>query len=266
MINIAPGTRAYVMNFVSRNVSVVDLETDQVIQTIRLTSLPPAGSQDEQLLVGEEMFFSSRGLFDRPGGTTVSTSERLSSEGWQNCASCHFKGLTDGVVWQFGAGPRKSVPLNGTFSPHNPNDQRILNYSAIFDEVEDFELNIRNVSGPGNVPRGPPPVLDPKHGLIIGETHQCGPGCRESLGPTQCRAPAVHRDAAGQQQAWPALDALKEWVRFSIRTPNGVLTTDELTAGGGNPTGGLSPGMWRTGAVSSSRRDASRATAAPSGR
>ena len=84
----------------------------------------------------------------RPG-TTVSTDERLSSEGWQNCASCHFKGLTDGIVWSFNDGPRKSVPLNATFNPSNPDDQRVLNYSSICDEVEDFELNIRNVSGPG---------------------------------------------------------------------------------------------------------------------
>ena len=74
------------------------------------------------MAVGAEMFFSSRGNFDRPAGATVSTSERLSSDGWQSCASCHFKGLTDGVVWEFAAGPRKSVPLNATFNPRNPSD------------------------------------------------------------------------------------------------------------------------------------------------
>ena len=79
----------------------------------------------------------------------MSTTDRLSSEGWQSCSSCHFEGLTDSVVWEFGTGPRKSVPLNATFNPRNRNEQRILNYSAIFDEVEDFEANIRNVSGPG---------------------------------------------------------------------------------------------------------------------
>ena len=49
--------------------------------------------------VGAEMFFSGRGHFAGPPGLTVSTDERLSQDGWQNCASCHFKGLTDGVVW-----------------------------------------------------------------------------------------------------------------------------------------------------------------------
>ena len=67
-----------------------------MVKVIRTTALPRAGSHEEVVLVGKEMFFSSRGHFDRPAGTTVSTDERLSSEGWQNCASCHFEGLTDG--------------------------------------------------------------------------------------------------------------------------------------------------------------------------
>ena len=137
------------MNFVSRNVSVVNLKTDQVVKVIRTVKLPAPGSVEEVVAVGAEMFFSSRGHFDRPAGATVSTDERLSSDGWQSCSSCHFKGLTDSVVWSFPDGPRKSIPLNGTFNPNNPNDARAQNYSAIRDEVEDFELNVRNVSGPG---------------------------------------------------------------------------------------------------------------------
>ena len=142
----AGNNKAYVMNYISRNVSVVNLDTDSVASVIQLTSLPTPGSQEEQIHVGAEVFFASRGVFD--GGKN----NRLSANGWQNCASCHFAGLTDGNVWAFGAGPRKSVPLNGTWNPHDPDDQRVLNYSAIFDEVQDFELNIRNVSGPGNDP------------------------------------------------------------------------------------------------------------------
>src|SRR6185295_16106139 len=106
----------------------------------------------EKIAAGAEMFFSSRGHFNRPTGTTVSTDERLSSEGWQGCASCHFNGWTDGVIWSFNSGPRKSVNLAGTFNPRNRTQQKVLNYSAIFDQIEDFELNIRNVSGPGAGP------------------------------------------------------------------------------------------------------------------
>ena len=37
--------------------------------------------------------------------------------------------------------------MYGIFDKNNPSDQRILNWSGIFDEVHDFELNTRGVSG-----------------------------------------------------------------------------------------------------------------------
>ena len=215
------GTRAYVANFVSRNVSVVDLATDTVIAVVPTSDLPMPGSVVETNLVGAEMFFSSRGNFDAIPGTN-SLRDRLSSEGWQSCASCHFKGLTDGVVWQFGAGPRKSVPLNATFNPHNRSLQRVLNYSAIFDEVEDFEINIRNVSGPGPLAGG---ALDPNHGLLI------GPGGNLNVPPSGLNAFALanaNRDQVtvtlpGSPNKVPALTAMREWVRNAVRTPNAPL-------------------------------------------
>ncbi len=260
-IVIRNGSKAFVMNYISRNVSVVDLTANAVVQVIQTSALPFQGTQDEQLHVGKELFFSSRGHFDRPANTTVSTEDRLSSEGWQNCASCHFAGLTDGVVWTFVTGPRKSVPMNATWSPHNADDQRMLNYSAIFEEVQDFEINARNVSGPGNLtaqgkpaepcaflpaPAAPNTVgtgiQDSNHGLIIGDDGD--------INKAPCVVNAFAKPNGGRKQltvtlpgsstAWPALDSIKEWVRFSIRTPNGLLTTDELTAGGGVATGGLS--------------------------
>jgi DNA-binding beta-propeller fold protein YncE/cytochrome c peroxidase len=219
--NLGPGNnKAFVMNYISRNVSVVNLDNDTVIKVIQTTTLPPAGSEDEQLQVGAEMFFSSRGVFN--GGKV----NRLSSEGWQNCASCHPDGLTDGVVWIFGAGSRKSVPMNGSWSPHNPDDQRILNYSAIFDEVQDFEANIRNVSGPGPLGNG---AQDPNHGLLIGDNGDINgaPGAVNAFALPNAGRPQLSVTLPGSGTAWPALDALKEWVRFAIRTPNGMLTDDE---------------------------------------
>jgi len=236
------GATAYVMNYVSRNVSVVNLATDSVTKVIKTSELPPPGTLDEIIQAGKEIFFSARGLFDRPGGTTVSTRERLSSEGWQNCASCHFGGLTDGNIWQFGSGPRKSVPLNGTWNPQDPDDQRILNYSAIFDEVQDFEANIRNVSGPGNLPNTTPPLLDPNHGLIFGATLNDAPAAVPPLlNLANAGRPQHTLTLPGADRGpIPALDAMKEWVRFGVRTPGGPLTTAELTAGGGSATGGSS--------------------------
>jgi YVTN family beta-propeller protein len=232
------GTRAYVTNFVSRNISVIDLRQDRVIRVITTGSLPAPGSPAEVVAVGAEVFFSSRGLFNRPAGTTVSTTDRLSSEGWQSCASCHFEGLTDSIVWQFGVGPRKSVPLNASFNPNNPGEQRVLNYSAIFDEVEDFEANIRNVSGPGALAAAqacasPPPAtstFDPNHGLLFGDDGNI------NVGP--CVVNAFARANAGRQQHTvtlpgsstqvPALTALREWVKLAVRTPEGPLATRRL--------------------------------------
>lgn len=245
------GKTAYTMNFVSRNVSVVDLTSDSVVKTIPTSILPTPGSLEEVVQVGAEMFFSSRGNFVRPEGTTVSTQERLSNNGWQNCASCHFAGLTDGTIWQFNTGPRKSVPLNATFNPNNREDQRVLNYSAIFDEVQDFSGNIRNVSGPGNLQQAqtcsePPPdksLLDPNHGLLFGDNGDI------NLAP--CVVNAFAKPNANRQQhkvqlpgstvQVNALDALNEWVRYAVRTPNSPLTTDKLQSGGGSPSGGVDP-------------------------
>ena len=80
------GGLAYVANFVSRNVSVVNLTNDAVIAVVSTSSLPAPASQGETNLVGAEMFFSSRGNFDTIPGTN-SLRDRLSSEGWQSCAS-----------------------------------------------------------------------------------------------------------------------------------------------------------------------------------
>jgi 40-residue YVTN family beta-propeller repeat len=236
------GTLAYVMCRVSRNVAVVNLGTDAVAQVIRTIDLPAPASPQEEVLVGAEMFFSSRGHFDRPVDTTVSTDERLSSEGWQNCASCHFEGLTDGVVWAFGSGPRKSVSLNGSFNPHDPeNDQRILNYSAIFDEIEDFELNIRNVSGPGPLADAaacsdPPPdtsTFDPNHGLLIGDNGNINirPCTINAFAKPNAGRPQHTVTLPGSTNAVPALTALKRWVQLAIRTPNGPLTSNEVQDG-----------------------------------
>ena len=219
------GGLAYVANFVSRNVSVVNLTNDVVVAVVSTSDPPAPGSQAETNLVGAEMFFASRGKFDAIPGTN-SLHDRLSSEGWQSCASCHFKGLTDGMVWQFAAGPRKSVPLNATFNPHNRSQQRMLNYSAIFDEVEDFEINIRNVSGPGTlvVPINGN-ALNPNQGLLIGDTGDLNvpPSLVNAFARANAERPQVTVTLPGSANKVPALTALREWVRNAVRTPNAPL-------------------------------------------
>ena len=195
----ADGAFAYVVNFVSGNISKVDLLRDEVVATIRTLPLPPPGSFAETIAVGAEMFFSSRGHFDRPAHATVSTDERLSSEGWQNCASCHFEGWSDGVVWFFGPGPRKSISLAGSFNPRNREEQRILNYSAQRDETQDFTLNARNVSGPGPLPAPVPCSAAPPDTSTFDPDH--GPaGRRRRLQPAALRGQRLRQ---AQQRAQP---------------------------------------------------------------
>lgn len=131
--------RAYVMNYISRDVTVLDITRfpEQTIATMRSSALPEAGSPEELVHVGKELYNTSVGEF-------VDSFGNMSDNGWQTCASCHPFGLTDNVVWIFGAGPRRTLSQHQDFLGGT---QRALNWSGIFDEQQDFELNIRGVSG-----------------------------------------------------------------------------------------------------------------------
>ena len=189
-------TRAYVMNYISKDVSVIDLTTSPESEVARIASvdLPAAGSDGEKFLLGNQLFNSSRGAFDE------GVAERMSSEGWQACSSCHPDGLSDGVVWAFASGPRKSVPLNGTFSPKNPTgDQRVLNYSGIFDELEDFELNIRGVSGGQGL-------------IVLDGTTDPDPNIK-AFDPPNAGRTQLHVNGI------PAWDAIVAWTQSRIPSP-----------------------------------------------
>src|SRR5437667_2861389 len=136
---------AYVMNYVSRNVTVINLlgSRENVIATVQSADLPLPGTLEDKIQIGKELYNASIGVFD--GGIT----RRMSNNGWGACSACHPFGLSDNVVWIFAAGPRRTIPQHPDFDQTDPQRriQRALNWSAIFDEEEDFELNIRGVSG-----------------------------------------------------------------------------------------------------------------------
>lgn len=156
-------TRAYVMNFISRDVSVINLSANPPVKLTDIASaaLPAAGSQEAKVHLGNELFNTSIG----PEGTNENAlrpAGRMSDFGWGTCYSCHPDGLHDGVTWMFTDGPRQTISMESTFAHPQPpgaltnangapllpsSHQRMLNWSAVRDEVQDFELNIRNVSG-----------------------------------------------------------------------------------------------------------------------
>jgi len=143
-------SRGYVWNYVSRDVTVIGLSADlfgtndSVIGRLVLAN-QPTDAQAIKVQRGKELFNTSIGPFFNVGNPPV-LEGAMSDRGWCSCASCHPNGLTDAVAWMFPAGPRISTPLNSTFAKGGTG-QRALNWSAIFDEVADFELNSRGVAG-----------------------------------------------------------------------------------------------------------------------
>ena len=108
-------TRAYVMDFVSRDVAVVDISGDdpkqyKTIARIQSAALPTAGT-DAIVQRGKVLFNSSIG----PEGAAENSTRpagRMSDFGWGTCYSCHVQGLTDSVTWMF-AGWAAASDLDG---------------------------------------------------------------------------------------------------------------------------------------------------------
>lgn len=133
------GTRAFVSNLTSRSITVIDISNanaPQILATAASVKLPKAGTEEAEIALGQQLFYTGRG-----------PDERMSSEAWGGCIVCHPNGRSDNVTWMFDAGPRQTINLDGMFAENNPHNQRILNWSGVRDENQDFELNTRGVFG-----------------------------------------------------------------------------------------------------------------------
>lgn len=198
-------TRAYVLNHVGRSVSVIDLgaSPEQVIATLQSSRLPTPGTLAQKIHIGQALYNSAVGVFDPPTGATVPITGRLSNRGWGSCAACHTPaGLSDNVVWIFGAGPRRTIAQHADFDPSvaDRSRMRMLNWSAERDEQEDFELNIRAVSG--------------GLGLLVGA---------DGITPDAAVSNLTPLASGGRRQLTvngvPAWDAIKAFIQFGIRAP-----------------------------------------------
>jgi YVTN family beta-propeller protein len=211
-------TRAYVMNYVSRDVSVLDLTgaKETTVATMASAPLPTPGTTDAKIHIGKELYNTSVGVFDPavPAGSAIVG--RMSKNGWGACSTCHPNGLSDNVVWVFGPGPRRTIPQHTDFDTTDPTRSimRALNWSAERDEQEDFELNIRGVSGGDGL-------------IVLGDGVSPDPNVANLTplangGRTQLTVNGV-----------PAWDALKAFVQFGIRAPISPVakTEPEVIAG-----------------------------------
>jgi len=198
-------TRAYVMDYVSRDITVLNLVgPEQVLATVTSARLPVAGSLGDKIQVCKELYNTSVGVFDPAiaGGTPISG--RMSQSGWGACAACHPFGLSDNVVWIFPSGPKRTIPQHTDFDHTDPtrNTMRPLNFSAERDEEEDFELNIRAVSG--------------GQGLIV-QADGVTPEPTANVNNFRPLANANRNQLKVHGvNAW---DAIKAYVQFGIRAP-----------------------------------------------
>ncbi len=127
-----------VHNFLSRSVSIFDIEELLSAKSLTTTLLvETALVENEQLsdevLRGKRIFYNAN---DR----------RMNRDGYLSCASCHLDGGHDGQVWDFtqnGEGLRNTITLQGRAGTAHGN----LHWTANFDEVQDFEHDIRSIFG-----------------------------------------------------------------------------------------------------------------------
>jgi sugar lactone lactonase YvrE len=182
------GARAFVNNEVNLSVSVLDLDNDTVLARDVASSTPPnPGSHDHAVLMGKLVFFTAlgvpdNGLVGRPirGIVPLESRGKQSNNAWSTCASCHPFGLSDGVTWLFGDGPRNTIPLDALYSKINgQHDTRINNWSAARDSVTDFNNNSRGVQGGRGFASDPPFTADvPNPGIF---DHGISQGASEAL-------------------------------------------------------------------------------------
>jgi YVTN family beta-propeller protein len=127
----------YVHNFMDRSVSVHDLRPLTEQATASAPLLATMGSVGAErlaanVLLGKQHFYDAR-------------DPRLARDRYMSCASCHNDGGHDGRVWDLtaqGEGLRNTISLRG-----RANAQGRLHWSNNFDEVQDFEGQIRALAG-----------------------------------------------------------------------------------------------------------------------
>jgi DNA-binding beta-propeller fold protein YncE len=158
------GERLYVNAFLSRSLLVYDIsslarggwESAAPVAEVPLLDSEPLA---EAVLRGKRIFYNA-------------SDRRMSRDGYIACASCHLDGALDGLTWDFtdrGEGLRNTIDLRGRAGLGDGS----LHWTANFDEVQDFENDIRLAfGGTGFLPQSAwssgttsDPLGDPKAGL-----------------------------------------------------------------------------------------------------
>jgi len=154
----------FVHNFLARTVSLYNVSgyadaSDYSASELAVVDVVANEMLNAEVLLGKQIFYDS-------------SDTRMSRDGYLSCASCHLNGMSDERVWDFtdrGEGFRNTISLLGRRGTGHGN----LHWTANFDEIQDFENDIRNAFfGTGLMEDGDflartrsDPLGDPKAGL-----------------------------------------------------------------------------------------------------
>jgi YVTN family beta-propeller protein len=139
--------RLFSQDFMGRSVTVRDAqallsENRTLMPLIATTPTVANETLGADVLAGKRLFYNA-------------ADPRMSAEGYLSCATCHVDGGHDGRVWDFlgrGEGLRRTTDLRGRAGVAHGN----VHWSANFDEIQDFEHDIRGAfGGTGFLPLSP---------------------------------------------------------------------------------------------------------------
>jgi len=135
---LGPDGKLFVHGWLSRSIVVFDVS--QILasvdfKAVRLADIPTVERETlaPEVLRGKQVFYDSEDT-------------RMTAEGYVSCGTCHFDGFEDGRIWDFtdrGEGLRNNISLLGRRGMGHGR----VHWSANFDEIQDFEHDIRNAFG-----------------------------------------------------------------------------------------------------------------------
>ena len=131
------GRTLFVHNFMDRTVGVYDVSAITGANELAVSEIATIGTVGAEtlaadVLLGKQLFYDAR-------------DPRLALDSYMSCASCHNDGGQDGRIWDFtgmGEGLRNTITLRGRAATAHG----FLHWSANFDELQDFEDQIRTFS------------------------------------------------------------------------------------------------------------------------
>lgn len=234
------GGTLYVQNFMDRSVSVHDVSS--ILQggapapvTLATMNAVTTEALSPQVLQGKQLFYDAK-------------DPRLAAQEYMSCATCHHDGGHDGRVWDltgFGEGLRNTITLRGHAG------QGPLHWSGNFDEVQDFETQIRALAGgSGLIAAGAPhPPLGAANGGRSADLDAMAAYVNslasESDSPVRAADGGLSAEAAAGRQIFRALQCAEchGGSRFTNSAPGVLADIGTLLPSSGFRLGGALTGL-----------------------